>query len=469
MFKDLYKKANDSITDEALKNRILNPQPVERKKRSFVPAYSYGSLCAAALALVILLSGKGNKVETPQIVNTEIKQEKAYESHGEAFSAGINDQVKVRTADVPEVANAENDGIAVADEPGVMMMPRGMAVEQGRYEDILYNTAFENKSYALSPFSLENTLSVALNGADGHTEADILSAFNITDAQSQNEKFNSLLSLYKKSKKIDIRSASSVWINRSKTDARFNPDFETTVHRYYSAESHTVKDKNAQISINKWAEDNTNGKIKEIIAGSDFEALIVNAVYFKGSFVNKFDKDLTKEDVFISGGKETKRDFMEQTSTFKYGENGDVKIVRLPYESDGVNISMYVLMGNDRVTNPTSYIENTPLSDTYVNLKMPKFNFEYETSVIPHLENMGIIDITLNKMTTIPLSAFDVIQKTYISTNESGTEAAATTTANLLMTSAKTQEPLYLNINKDFTFVIYDETNNISLFVGEIK
>ena len=60
MFKDLYKKANDSITDEALKNKILNPQPVERKRRSFVPAYSYGSLCAAAIALFILLSGKGD-------------------------------------------------------------------------------------------------------------------------------------------------------------------------------------------------------------------------------------------------------------------------------------------------------------------------------------------------------------------------------------------------------------------------
>ena len=276
MFKDLYKKANDSITDEALKNKILNPQPVERKRRSFVPAYSYGSLCAAALALVILVSGKGNKVETPQIVNTEVKQEKAYESHGETFSAGVkttNEPIKAKTVEGPEVASIENDGIAIADEPGVMMMPRGMAVEQGRYEDILYNTASEDKSYALSPFSLENTLSVALNGADGQTESDILSAFNITDTQSQNEKFNSLLGLYKKSKKIEISSASSVWINRSKTDARFDSDFETTVHRYYSAESHTVKDKNAQISINKWAEDNTNGKIKEVIAGSDFEAL----------------------------------------------------------------------------------------------------------------------------------------------------------------------------------------------------
>jgi asparagine synthetase B (glutamine-hydrolysing) len=39
------------------------------------------------------------------------------------------------------------------------------------------------------------------------------------------------------------------------------------------------------------------------------------------------------------------------------------------------------------------------------------------------------------------------------------------------MTSAYREkpEPLVLNINKDFTFVIYDETNNISLFVGEVK
>ena len=54
MFKEIYKRANDSITDETLKDKILNPQPV--KTRSFVPAYSYGTICAGILAVVLMLS-----------------------------------------------------------------------------------------------------------------------------------------------------------------------------------------------------------------------------------------------------------------------------------------------------------------------------------------------------------------------------------------------------------------------------
>ncbi len=471
MFKDLYKKANDSITDEALKNKILNPQPVERKRRSFVPAYSYGSLCAAAIALVVFLSGQGNT--TPQVIKSDIPAP-VYESHGETFSAGeektTTPEVIVPEETITNEAAIEHDISVASEEIMPMTMPEGRAVMWGRAEDILYNTVSESSSYALSPFSLENAISVALNGADQQTEADIISAFNMEDTQSQNKRMYSLLSRYNNSEKIKIYTANSVWLNRDRTVARFNPDFESAVLNYYSAESHTVTDSTAQSRINNWVYENTNGKISGVISNSDFDGLIVNTVYFKGSFRNKFNKNLTKEDTFTSGGVETKKDFMEQTSYLDYGINGDVQIVKLPYESDGAQISMFVLMGSDRVTNPVSFVENTTLNNTYVNLKMPKFKFEYTTSLKAHLENMGIGSVNLDKMTDIPLSAFDVIQKTYINTDEEGTEASAAT-AILMATSAYTQnpEPLVLNINKDFTFVIYDETNNIALFVGEIK
>lgn len=478
MFKDLYKKANDSITDEALKNKILNPQPVERKRRSFVPAYSYGSLCAAAIALFILLSGKGDT--TPQVINTDIPVPK-YESHGEAFTSGKKETTPevIIPKDAPTVAeNTEATEIAVAESDiavayeGIapMDMPMGRAVIQGRADDILYNTASENTSYALSPFSLENAISVALNGADEQTSADILSAFNMTDTTSQNKRMYSLLSQYNNSEKIKIYTANSVWINRDKTPARFNPEFEATALNFYSAESHTVTDASAQSTVNNWVYENTQGKINGVLTDSNFDGLIVNTVYFKGNFRNKFKKELTKEGTFTSGGVESTKEFMEQTSYLEYGVNGDVQVVKLPYESDGVQISMYVLMGSDRVTNPVSYVENTSLNNTYVNLKMPKFKFEYKTSLKPHLENMGISSINLDKMTDVPLSAFDVIQKTYINTDEEGTEAAAVT-AMIMMTSAYVEkpEPLVVDINKDFTFVIYDETNNIALFVGEVK
>lgn len=462
MFKDLYKKANDSITDEELKQKILNPKPI--KKHSFVPAYSYGTILAAALALVVYFTNKAPAENTPMVVkNTPVQ----YEYQGEKFVASGSDaSEKAKTAEEKAVILADTEDLAIAE----MAVNEPAFIYRGRYDDILYNTATEDVSYALSPFSLENAISVALNGGDAETENAIVSAFNMGDVKSQNQKMQSIIKQYRESEKTSINIANSVWINKDRTDARFNPDFETAVFNSYSAESHTVDSSQAVNTINNWVSSNTNGKINGIISDNSFDGLVVNTVYFKGSFVNKFNKNLTKPDTFTGNGVKYERDFMEQTSYLSYGKSGDIEIVKLPYEKDNVSVSMFILMGNERVTNPVSLIENTPLESTYINLKMPKFEYSYQTSLMPALANMGIENMTFSKMTDKPLSTFDIIQKTYINTDEEGTEAAAAT-AILMGSAAPTEKPIpyELKIDKDFTFVIYDETNNIALFTGEIK
>ena len=83
---------------------------------------------------------------------------------------------------------------------------------------------------------------------------------------------------------------------------------------------------------------------------------------------------------------------------------------------------------------------------------------------------MGIENMVLSNMTDGSFSSFDILQKTYINTNEDGTEAASAT--GILVGSAgpgEKPEPYVLKIHKDFTFVIYDKTNKITLFVGEVK
>lgn len=105
MFKDRYKKANDSITDEALKQKILNPQPA--KIRSFVPAYSYGTICAGAIALILLFSNQAKDTKTPQVAEV-MPAKYEYEYTGEQF-------LKADTANMPKVRMAENINSAVAD------------------------------------------------------------------------------------------------------------------------------------------------------------------------------------------------------------------------------------------------------------------------------------------------------------------------------------------------------------------
>ena len=459
MFKDLYKKANDCIKDDALKEKILNPQPV--KRHSFVPAYSYGTVIAAVIALVVFFSNQGKVENQPITAKNEPVKYQQYQGE-KLLVAEKTENVKARTV--------EDASEALYDTAEIEISVNAPAVYIGRFDDILYNTGKENKSYALSPFSLENAISIALNGADENTKACILSAFNMESTDAQNLKMNNIIRQYNSSDRISINIANSIWINKDRTDARFKPDFETAVFNSYNAESHTVGDNNGVKAVNSWVSSNTKGKIDSIISDSDFEGLIVNTVYFKGSFENKFNKKLTKKDEFTGNGIKYERDFMEQTSYLNYGKSEDVEIVKLPYISDTAEVSMYVLMGEGKVLNPVSLIENTPLSKTYINLKMPKFEYSYQTSLMPALNNMGIESLTLSNMTDGELSAFDIIQKTYINTDEEGTEAAAAT--GILMGAVaftEKPEPYQLKIDKDFTFVIYDETNKVALFTGEVK
>lgn len=451
MFKNLYKKANDSITDDALKEKILNPQPV--KRRSFVPAYSYGTVIAAVIALVVFFTNQGKVENTPAVVKNEPVE---YQYKGEKFASVTKEEAKEKTLNIP-LADAE-----AAEDLSVAY--------RGRADDILYNSAAVRESYAISPFSLENTLSIVLNGADEQTESSVLSALGMESTDLQNQKMKNIIRQYNSSKKAEINIANSVWINKDRTNARFNPDFETAVFNTYGAESHTVGDKDAVKEVNNWVLSNTNGKINGIISDNDFEGLIVNTVYFKGSFVNKFNKSLTKKDFFTGNGVKYERDFMEQTSYLNYGKNGNTEIVKLPYISDNVEVSMYVLKDSERSTNPVNLIENTPLSETYITLKMPKFEYSYQTSLISSLKNMGIENMVLSNMTEGELGAFDILQKTYIKTEEDGTEAAAATGV-LVGSAAPTEkpEPYLLKIDRDFTFVIYDETNKTALFAGEVK
>lgn len=103
MFKEIYKRANDSITDETLKDKILNPQPV--KTRSFVPAYSYGTICAGILAVVLMLSSKATDTKTPETADIPPVQ---YQYSGEQF-------LMADISGTPKMRMAENTAVAVEE------------------------------------------------------------------------------------------------------------------------------------------------------------------------------------------------------------------------------------------------------------------------------------------------------------------------------------------------------------------
>ena len=71
----------------------------------------------------------------------------------------------------------------------------------------------------------------------------------------------------------------------------------------------------SRLAINDWVETQTNKKIQDLIAPGSFskstKLVLVNALYFKGDWQFKFDKEITRKgDFHVSKTKNVQADLM---------------------------------------------------------------------------------------------------------------------------------------------------------------
>lgn len=359
------------------------------------------------------------------------------------------------------------------------------------FADKFYNKIESEESYMVSPFSVKIALLLLANGAEGETKAEILDLLGVDDLSAYNEEMKTLAGKYAMSKSFTLNTANSVWMNKDNTNQNFSDIYKETVSNYYNAEVMKTDNKTAVKTVNDWVSDKTNGKIKSLIQKPDFYALLVNAVYFKASWQNEFNKGATYKDTFHGKAGDREEDFMRRTGYMNVFYNNGLKILELPYKNrveetdengmfkgayrEDINISMYILMGDDRIVDADALISDEELKSTYVSLYLPKFETETTLNLTDILKSMGMkVSFTeaadLTKMCDSGnMQVTDGIHKTYIKVDEKGTEAAAVTGMMAGATSAKPPVPIEFKFDKPFTYVIKDKTSGEVLFIGEYK
>ena len=359
------------------------------------------------------------------------------------------------------------------------------------FADKFYNEIEFDESYMVSPFSVKIALLLLANGAEGDTKTEILSVLGVENLSEYNEEIKALVEKYAASKSFTLNTANSVWMNKDATSQKFSEEYKGIVSSYYGAEVKETDNKNAVKTVNDWVSEKTNGKIKKLIENPDFMALLINAVYFKASWQKEFSKGATAKDIFhgIKGDRE--EDFMRRTGYMNVFYNDGLKILELPYKNrveeldekgnfegaytEDINISMYILMGEERVTDVDALINGEKLESTYVSLHLPKFETETTLGLSGILKSLGMkVSFTdeadLTKMCDSGnMQVTDGIHKTYIKVDEGGTEAAAVTGMMVGATSARPPEPIEFKFDKPFSYVIKDKTSGEVLFMGEYK
>ena len=341
----------------------------------------------------------------------------------------------------------------------------------------------------VSPLSVNMALSMTLNGAKEATLDEMKETLRSKDYSSdQINRYNKSLreALVSVDKSTTLSIANSIWYHNTYA---FKNEFISVNKDNYDAEIKAIdfRSSSAVHQINNWVSDKTNKKIPEIIKELTPENVIclINAIYFKGIWREKFDKNRTKDEDFYSedGVSMGKVKMMSQTHTFPYSEDENCGYLMLPY-GNGAFSMIVMLPGegktiNDVVSNlnSESWNDATFYMDRYeVNLRFPRFkaecSYEMHKTILPEMgmvtpfsDEADFSGMTGNKLVKIS----KVIHKTFVEVNEEGTEAAAVTSVVGDVTAGPPPGTIidYV-VNKPFVFAIRENSTGAILFIGKI-
>lgn len=331
-----------------------------------------------------------------------------------------------------------------------------------------------NENVVVSPYSAAVALSMLAEGAEGKTR----------------EEFDNALDgvLYKAEdlgggEDVVVKSANSVWL-----DDNFSPRnrYVSLLENEFDAfiDVEDFASPVAMQAINNWCSEHTNGKITEILDRLDPSnvMVLINALYFNAPWENEFDPSSTREQTFNGLSRKSQVKLMNTKGFYMYGEYQGFQMIQLPYL--GREYAMYVVLppeGAD-VNKLLSKMDATAyaaamdmLSQQEVRLFLPRFKVETSMNLNESLQRMGIKTAFTSAADFSgiaemgPLVLDQVKQKCYMDVSEKGTEAAAVTSAQIRLTSARpvAKTPV-MRVDRPFFFVIADGENNKILFAGKI-
>ncbi|KAM4544143.1 leukocyte elastase inhibitor-like [Fundulus diaphanus] len=145
-----------------------------------------------------------------------------------------------------------------------------------------------------SPFSISSALAMVMLGARGNTATQISECLKIQDCQDDvHTQFAKLLREHKKLKEPGA-PLSLIVANRlyGEQAYRFLQGFLTQTRTHYNSELESVDFRTswveARVKINSWVEEQTQGKIKDIVAEGAVDNMtrmvLVNTIYFKNTW-----------------------------------------------------------------------------------------------------------------------------------------------------------------------------------------
>ena len=379
--------------------------------------------------------------------------------------------------------------------PGIKYNPGKITLSAAQQQNVNGNNGFSlrlfnqvasasDKSFVLSPISLTYTLAMLNNGAAGETQREITKGlgFGETTPTAVNALCNKLITeapKLDKSTRIDI--ANAVVVNEK---YKLLPGFTSTVTKDYGALA-VNKDFTSPATltyINDWCKTKTQGMIPQIIDKVNPKALtyLLNAIYFKGRWLEKFNKNNTRETTFTTEKNvKTKVQMMHQKAGFRYNENAICQTLILPYGNGSYQMVVLLPREGKKITDVLNSLNAEKWTDnikkchnTKVNLSLPRFTTTYNQQLNSIVQALGmslIFNTTkadFSRLSTTPSYVSRILQNAKIEVDEQGTKAAAATVVENGLTAIGPESEVVFKADHPFIYAITEHSTGTIYFMG---
>ncbi|KAM4709557.1 heparin cofactor 2 [Discoglossus pictus] len=352
----------------------------------------------------------------------------------------------------------------------------------------IQNSVNASENILLAPVGISTAMATISMGAKGQTLEQVFSTLGFKEFINASSKYDistvhSLFRklthrLFRRNFGYTLRSVNDVYI---KKDFPVKESFKNDLKNYYFAEALSVdfQDPAFLTRANQRIQRLTKGLVKEAVSNIDpaLLMLLVNCIYFKGSWENKFPAEFTQNSNFRLNEKEVvKVPMMKTKGNFLVATDPelDCGVLQLPYVG---NISMLIVLPHKLSGMKNLEKQLTPqvverwqkiMTNRTREVYLPSFKLEKKSNLRDILSSMGASDLFSHgdfsgiSEEDINISLFQ--HQVSITVNEEGTEAAAVTTVGFMPLSTQTR----FVADRPFIFLMYEHRTSCLVFMGRV-
>ncbi|XP_069471471.1 alpha-2-antiplasmin isoform X2 [Ambystoma mexicanum] len=331
-----------------------------------------------------------------------------------------------------------------------------------------------NPNVVLSPLSISFELAQLALGAGTETEKKLLQALHVESVRCLHQ---TLKTVRKELGKRLLRVATRMYIRKG---FELKEEFQKRSEAFYGAKPVTLgqsTEDNLNM-INSWVNEVTEGQIPKFLSQlpEDLVLLLINAMRFKGIWMNKFDPSQTSEERFyLSEQSMVPVQMMRAPKyplSFSHLEHVDAQVARLPFKG---NMSFIVILPNSFELDTAKILDGFNQTELYslfkrespTLLRFPKLLLDFKTELNQALTRLGLGEIffspDLRGISEEALSVSSIQHQSTVELNEEGVVASAVTSIQISRSFTS------FSINHPFMFMVMDDLTGMPLFLGCVR